>query len=212
MDERVLALCELSNDMLFHKIPREQLPFYVDESLKAGRETARTLAGRDVLELYRESGIAIREGGSGKRSYGLILRGQATMGKEGCSVEIYRDSIEALSLHSGGDGEAALTYDEALRVHLAHEYFHFWEYQNDCSVVERLPAVTTLSVLGLHRKARINRCGEVAAHAFAKELLNLPDLPNLYDYRYLIDTGAMERAAFDRLCREMAALVPRNQE
>ena len=55
------------------------------------------------------------------------------MGKEGCSVEIYRDSIEALSLHSGGDGEAALTYDEALRVHLAHEYFHFWEYQNDCS-------------------------------------------------------------------------------
>ena len=64
MDERVLALCELSNDMLFHKIPREQLPFYVDESLKAGRETARTLAGRDVLELYRESGICIREGGS----------------------------------------------------------------------------------------------------------------------------------------------------
>ena len=36
----------------------------------------------------------------------------------------------------------------------------------------------------------------------------ISDLPNLYDYRYLIDTGAMERAAFDRLCAEMAALLP----
>lgn len=211
MDERVLALCELSNDMLFHKIPREQLPFYVDESLKAGRETARALAGRDILELYRESGVAIREGGSGKRSYGLVLRGQVTMGKDECSVEIYRDSIEALSLHSGGDGEPALTYDEALRVHLAHEYFHFWEYQNGSSVVERLPAVTSLAVLGLKRTARINRCAEVAAHAFAKELLGLADLPNLYDYRYLIDTGAMDRAAFDRLCADMAALLTNHQ-
>lgn len=211
MDERVLALCELSNDMLFHKIPQEQLPLYVDGSIGAGRETARALEGRDIFDLYRESGVAIRESGSGKRGYGLILRGQATMGKEGCSVEVFRDSIQALSQHSGGPGEPCLTYDEALRIHLAHEYFHFWEYQSGSSIVERLPSVTTLTVLKLQRKAKINRCAEAAAHAFAKELLGLPDLPNLYDYRYLIDTGAMEQAAFDKLYGDMAAMLSRNE-
>lgn len=206
MDERVLALCELSNDLLFHKIPRQELSHYVDSSLVAGAEAASLFAGQDIAALYKSHNIGITYSDSGKRSYGVMLRGQVTMSKTECSVEVYRESIEELARHSQWEG-TELTYEQALQAHLAHEFFHFWEYQNDRSVAEELPGITALSFLGLHRKAQINRCSEVAAHKFAKELLHLPYLPNLYDYLYLMNTKKMERAAFEQLTSDMAALL-----
>lgn len=206
MDDRVLALCELSNDLLFHKIPRGELPLYVDRSLAAGRAAAACFAGQDIEELYRKHGISIRCSDSGKRSYGLMLRGQVTMSEQACAVEVYRESIEELSRNSAWNGKS-LTYHEALCVHLAHEFFHFWEYKNHVSIVEQLGDVETFSLLGLRRTAKINRCEEIAAHAFAKALLGLPCLPNLYDYLYLINTEKLERGAFEGLISKMAGLL-----
>lgn len=207
MDDRVLALCELSNDMLFHKIPQDQLPQYVDASLEAGRKAAQSLADRDILGLYRESGIAILEKPSGKGQFGIILRGQATLSTKGCQVEVYQESIRTLAEHSGGAGETPLSFEKAFHIHLAHEYFHFLEYQRGRSVAEELPDVVTLSFLNFHRRAKINRCSEVAAHAFAQTLLGLPHLPNWYDYRYLIATGAMTEAEFNALSIRMKQLL-----
>ena len=48
MEDRILAMCELSNDLLFHKIPRERLGYYVDASLEAGRQ----LGGEPVVFLH----------------------------------------------------------------------------------------------------------------------------------------------------------------
>lgn len=206
MDDRVMALCELSNDLLFQKIPKERIGYYVDASLAAGRFAAEAFHGQNVRALYAEKGIQIKTMGSGKRGYGVILRGQADMGPNGCSVEVYTDSIRELAAHSGWEGRV-MAEDEALNVHLAHEFFHIWEYQNGASIVDQLEPVTTLSLLGWRRKAHIHRCGEIAAHAFAQTLLDLPVLPNLYDYLYLIDTGKMTREAFDRLTASMAALL-----
>ena len=70
MEDRILAMCELSNDLLFHKIPRERLGYYVDASLEAGRSAAKCFSGRSIRELYEEYGIAIRHAGSGKGSFG----------------------------------------------------------------------------------------------------------------------------------------------
>ena len=75
MEDRILAMCELSNDLLFHKIPRERLGYYVDASLEAGRSAAKCFSGRSIRELYEEYGIAIRHAGSGKGSFGVTLRG-----------------------------------------------------------------------------------------------------------------------------------------
>ena len=149
MDDRVLALCELSNDLLFHKIPRES-----------------------VMEEAR------------------------------CEVVVYQDSIRELAAHSAWEGRS-LTPEQALDVHLAHEFFHIWEYRERRSIAEELEPVVSMSFLGLRRRVHINRCGEIAAHAFAKELLGLPFLPNFYDYRYLIDTGAMTQADMDHLIARM---------
>ena len=194
MDDRVLALCELSNDLLFHKIPRERLAYYVDASLEAGRNAARLFLGQDVRELYRQNGIEIRYAGSGKQNYGVILRGAQFR------IYCWADSagLVELAAHSAWEGRS-LTPEQALDVHLAHEFFHIWEYRERRSIAEELEPVVSMSFLGLRRRVHINRCSEIAAHAFAKELLGLPFLPNFYDYRYLIDTGAMTQVDMDHL-------------
>lgn len=211
MDERVLALCELSNDLLFHKIPTSMLSEYVDASLAAGGETAGRFAGQDIFDLYKQQKITIEYHQSGKQNYGVILRGQVTMSAAECSVEVYRDSIDELARYSTWNGES-LDYDQALAVHLAHEFYHFWEYQTGESVVERLPSVVTLKLLGYERRAKIRRCEEIAAHSFAKTLLGLPVLPNLYDYLYLTGSGKMERVAFTDLLTDMAARLDASDE
>lgn len=205
MEDRVLALCELSNDLLFHKIPRERLTYYADASLEAGRSAARQFSGQSIWSLYQRGGIEIRYAGSGKQNCGVVLRGQCVMDQVRCRVDVYQDSIRELSAHSGWEGRS-LTPEQALEVHLAHEFFHIWEYREGRSVVEELDPITSASFLGLRRKSHISRCGEAAAHAFAKELLGLPVLPNFYDYRYLIATGAMTQENFDSLLARMAAL------
>lgn len=206
MDDRILAMCELSGDLLFHKIPREKLPYYADESLAAGREAAALFRGRSIRELYREYGIGIEEKGNGKQGYGVILRGQAVMGEEGCSVEVYKDSIEELAAHSDWEG-TSLTPEAAMDVHLAHEFFHIWEYREKRSIAESLDSVERFSLLGWRPRAHITRCCEVAAHAFAKELLGLPALPNLYDYLYLMGTKKLSAGDFESLKIRMAALL-----
>lgn len=206
MDDRILAMCELSNDLIFHKIPSDRMSFYVDSSLNAGRTVARQFVGVGIQKLYHDNNITVTYSRSGRSGYGVILRGQVTMSPKECSVEVYSESIKDLAQHSMTD-DVVLTYEDALNVHLAHEFFHFWEYQNGQSIVETLDPITTFSFLGFQRKAHIIRCGEIAAHAFAKTLLDLPNLPNLYDYRYLINTGRMESSHFDQLCTDMAALL-----
>ncbi|HIR31639.1 MAG TPA: hypothetical protein IAB83_06545 [Candidatus Faecousia faecavium] len=206
MDDRVLALCELSGDLLFHKIPKNRLGYYVDQSLKAGLEAAKTYCGQSMQDIYRDNHIAIRYVEGGKKSYGVILRGQAVMSKDGCSVEVYQDSIETLAAYSELDG-VHLTLEQALNVHLAHELYHIWEYQNNHSIVNDLEPIVSLQCLGIRRKSHIHKCEEIAAHTFAKELLKLPKLPNYFDYAYLIGTGKMSATSFTELVNSMSELL-----
>lgn len=206
MNDRILALCELSNDLLFHKIPRERLAYYVDASLEEGYAVARKFAGQEIRSIYHQYGINIVNAGNGRQGYGVILRGQAVMGEDGCSVEVYQDSIKALVEHSLWEGNK-LTLEQAVEIHLAHEFYHVWEYVTQCSVVEKLDPIQSFSFLRLKRVSHINRCGEVAAHAFAKGLLELTVLPNLYDYLYLIGTKKMTHSAFEDMTVQMGALL-----
>ena len=207
IDVRVMALCELSQDLLFHKIPADRLGYYLDESLSAGERAAREFSGRDINELYRQYGIEIEYKEKSASALNIMLRGQAIMGKGEYKVVVYTDSIRALTNNSGYEEIPAMDYEQALKIHLAHEFFHFWEYKIGSSIVESLESVVTLKLFGFSRKAKINRCGEVAAHSFTRTLLGLPFLPNLYDYLYLIGIGKMSKEAFDSKIARLSRYV-----
>jgi hypothetical protein len=201
MDDRVLALCELSTDLLFNKIPKDRLAYYVDSSLEAGRIDGDKHIGADFLELAQSQGIGIVMKPRVKSAYGVMLRGMAIFGPKGSSIEVHEDSLEEMSLHCG------LDRNSCLQLHLVYEYFHYLEFTSGQSVSERLESVETFRIFGLSRKAKINKCSEVAAHAFAKTSLGLPWLPNGYDYMYLIGAGKMKEEVFGEKALTMEAML-----
>lgn len=201
-NDRILALCELSNDLLYGKIPEDKISYYVDSSLAAGRAAAKEYVGMDIRELYQSNNILIEYCKEYKSSFGVMLRGQMVMGKDGSKVELYSSSIESLAKNSRIYETAPISYDLALNIHLAHEFFHFLEYKSSMFVSDQLDSIVIMKLFGFHRRARINRCSEIAAHGFAKELLHLKYLPNLYDYAYLINTAKMtEKDLSDMMSR-----------
>lgn len=194
--DEVLALCELSNDLLYHKIPKEKLAYYIKESLRQGREAAKAYQGKDILALCEENRIEIEYIKESKKTYGVSFRAQAEMDKKHTKIWLYEGSIKELAKNSGYEERKTLTYEEALKIHLSHEFFHYLEYSSQHFVAEQLEEVVTLQLPFFTRKARIQRSSEVAAHAFAKEFLGLKELPNIYDYIYLINSNKMKKDQF----------------
>ncbi len=194
--DEILALCELSNDLFYHKIPEEKLSYYIKESLRLGREAGEAYSGKDILNLCEDNKIEIKYIKKSKKAYGVSFRAQVEMDKKHTKIWLYEGSIQELAKSSGYDGRKTLTYEEALKIHLCHEFFHYLEYTENEFVPEKLEKVVTLRVFNFTRKARIQRCSEIAANSFAKELLQLKELPNVYDYIYLINSGKISKEQF----------------
>mgnify|MGYP000846012663 CR=1 FL=1 len=215
-DDRVLALCELSGDLLFHKIPHEKIPRLVDGSLSAGREAAKAYRGTDMEALYAQKDIKILWKESGETRIGVTWRGQSAFGKNGCEVTLVQESIRTLAENStplwedGPSGnDPLLSPQDALQLHLAHEFFHYLEYESSDPVSGRMDEVVTFRLFGWERHAHINKCSEVAAHAFAKEVMGLPVLPNYFDYLYLIHTEKMTRKEFEAFLAHSQSVLNR---
>lgn len=219
--DTVLGMFELSNDLLYGKIPPDQYRYYVGESLRLGREAAeRTKGWGDIFWLYEEAGIQLVYQKSSGENYGVSFRAQSEYGKDGsASVLIYTQSIADLAKHSRMEltehdihaADPGIEAEQALEIHLAHEYFHYLEYHSGdmkdektmpCYshgfVSEYLEQVQLLKIFGRKRSAGILRCSEIAAHAFAKEMTGIAVLPNYYDYTYLIANGKLRREDFLR--------------
>jgi hypothetical protein len=195
--DEVLALCELSNDLLYHKIPKDKLSYYIREALSFGRKSAKEYHGKDILQLCNDNNIEIEYIKECKKNYGVSFRAQTELDQKHTKILIYEGSIKELSKHSSDEARKALSYEEALAIHLAHEFFHYLEYTRLGFVSESFEEIVTFKLPLITRKARIQRLSEIAAHAFAKELLALKELPNIYDYYYLINSGHMKKVDFD---------------
>lgn len=196
LDDRTLALCELSNDLMVQKIPREKIPYYIDNPLQIAREAAQCFGGREIGALYERYGIRIDLNEKSGGMFGVTLRGQATMSKKECAVVVFQESVRELTRPKGYMDIPPLDYETALSMHLAHEFFHFLEYKELGFVSDMLDRVETFRLFSFSRKSAILRASEIAAHAFAKEVTGLPCLPNLYDYIYLIHKGKLGQEQF----------------
>ncbi|MFV0343561.1 MAG: hypothetical protein ACK5JH_11870 [Anaerocolumna sp.] len=197
--DEVLALCELSNDLLFHKIPEEKIMYYIRESLKAGKEEAILYKGADIQKLCKEHNIEVEYIKESKKTYGVSFRAQTEMDQKHCKIWIFEGSIKELSKHSHSMGRRGISYDEALNIHLSHEFFHYIEFKKENFVGEKLEPIVRINLPFLKKKGIIQRCSEIAAHSFAKELIGLNELPNIFDYLYLIKEGQMKEKEFNKM-------------
>lgn len=207
MKDEVLALCDLSNDLLYHKIPKEKLSYYISESLMIGKRIANQWKGQSIRKLCEEKNIQIKYIKESKKTYGVSFRTQIEMDKRQTTIFIYEGSIRELAKNSGFNKQKPLTYEDALDIHLSHEFFHYLEYSRNEFVSEQLEQIITIKLPFFTKKAHINRCSEIAAHAFTKELLGLEDLPNLYDYHFLINSGKMKQRDFEEMIKKKEELL-----
>ncbi|MEK4854596.1 hypothetical protein NST04_32480 [Paenibacillus sp. FSL H7-0756] len=200
--DEVLGYAELKNDLLFHRIPYSKRRYYVERPLAIGREQAlafKARYGTDVGAICRNRGIRIdlnlRKGTIGQ----IRFRAQIELSAKERVITLYQSSMEELRQSAGVllPGHS-FSLKEITDIHLAHELFHDLEFTELGYTNKRLDDISSLSLGPLRIRSSVTRTSEIAAHAFSRYLLDLPCLPNLLDYAYMIHSGTLTAAEFWR--------------
>ena len=96
--DEFLAYLELKQDMLFHKIPVEDIWNYLEKSLEIGKSFVSQLKSKDIFELYAESDIRIKEEKHDGVFYKVQMRAQFESDRKGNNlVYLYEKSIAQLA-------------------------------------------------------------------------------------------------------------------
>ena len=187
LTDNALYLLELQQDILFHKIPKKKIQYYIDEAGHIGREYAKEYKGKNIRNILEKEGISvvIEKSSKGKS---LGLRGEIVFSKKEKKIVIYEDSMEQLHA-SLKKHYRDIGLKKAYDIHLAHEFYHYLEYKNGKSTNELLDKIESIKIGPYIRKASILKTREIAAHSFCKEFLGLPFNPLIIDYIYLIENN-----------------------
>lgn len=181
--DEFLAYLELKQDMLFHKIPSEDILYYLEKSLSIGKNFSSKTKSKDIFEHYAENNIKIKVEKHDGVFYKVQMRAQFESDRKGNNlVYLYEKSIAELAEIN------RISLKAMKQIVLAHEYFHYLEEKSSNHVYNQFSPIESLKILGFSQKAHIRRTSEIAANSFAKNLLNLKKLPSYYDYQYLLRT------------------------
>lgn len=202
VNDELLAYSTLTNDLLFHKIPKEDYLYYINESLKIGKEKAKLYKQFSVEELCKKNEIDISYNKQSGKFYGVQFRAQIELKNDCKKIILYPDSLTEMLNASQKYVEEEITYEDIVRIHLAHELFHFYEYSDKQPTNEKLKPIVRLQLGPLKLHSSVMSTSEIAAHAFAKELLNLNYLPNVYDYILLIYQKELTLESFQKLVEQ----------
>jgi len=176
-DDRFLAYLELRKDTFFHKIPTEKIRYYIDGALAYGKQLAVTADFVDPSELCDRLGVMVIKEITGKTE---TVSGTLELAKNKKTIRMYQQPLRQIA-HDHNITLAQL--EEAV---LLHELFHLLEEQTR-STTEQLERVETMQFLGFKRTAAVRQTREIAAHAFVKERMQLPFLPNYWDYSWDVE-------------------------
>ncbi|KKO54336.1 hypothetical protein XI25_09015 [Paenibacillus sp. DMB20] len=204
--DEAMACAELEQDLLFHKIPKEKLPYYVSASLDRGRKAASAFQGQGIRALCRTEGLRYEVTDRTGTFHNLSFRAQIDFAKDKPEIIIYSASLRGMKqayLDTFGSTPDKGEMDRLVDIHLAHEFYHYLEFKSGRFTNEELEPVEVFRLGSLYTKrSGVAKTSEIAAHAFCKELLRLPCLPNLIDYVYLIGRGELSEQQFESRLRE----------
>ncbi|OJG24198.1 hypothetical protein RU95_GL001287 [Enterococcus avium] len=167
----------MRKDTFFHKIPTEKIRYYIDGALAYGKQLAVTADFVDPSELCDRLGVMVIKEITGKTE---TVRGTLELAKNKKTIRMYQQPLRQIA-HDHNITLAQL--EEAV---LLHELFHLLEEQTR-STTEQLERVETMQFLGFKRTAAVRQTREIAAHAFVKERMQLPFLPNYWDYSWDVE-------------------------
>ncbi|MNJ38467.1 hypothetical protein D3C77_333140 [compost metagenome] len=204
LSDEVLACAELAQDPLFHKISKNRIPYYVRASLDRGKQMAGNYTGASIRTLCQREGLRYEISGKSGKFHHVSFRAQIDFAKNPPEIIVYSSSLSEMqqALETILGHEESPDMDRLIDIHLAHEFYHYLEYKAGRFTNELLEPIEVLRLGFYTKRSSVVKCSEIAAHAFCKELIGLPYLPNLLDYAYLIKTQAMPLEQFQQSMEE----------
>lgn len=183
-DRRKLAGQLLATDPLYRRIRLDQRGAAVDFGLGAGERVSRELMAQwgttDPFALAQSLGIKISFT-EGKSRVGSHVRFSEYRGKPP-AITIYSESMDDVNgaIRENGLG-AKLGISDITPIHVAHELYHHVELQKKPPPTAgfRIP---TLVVGPIRVDSGLVSLAEIAANAFAQELLGLRMYPSLLGF------------------------------
>lgn len=188
ISDETMAYCDLKEDPMFSKIKNKEL--YIKGSFAIAEKVASQYAEEDLAEILRQHHVPIYFRDNEEQNEVLFsqIQSQIYYEKNCKMIELFlpciRIKTQALKQYG-----YQVSFDQLLSLHIAHEFYHFHEYEYDRRTYELLPKIDYLTMNIIHRKAAINRCSEIAAHRFAQVITKITLHPKLMDYMYLIKRG-----------------------
>lgn len=194
MEDHVLALAELRRDLLFEKIPPSQYDYYVENAIRIGKNAAKPFKGKSIEKLYREYGITLSYSDKASMIMNFQLRAEFIKKKDKNEVVLYTKSLEALkeAWNQSTRLSNQVKQSEIEEIHLAHEFYHFLEYNIHSPVEKQLEPIEVPTLFGHKKKKYIKQCSEIACHAFAKELTGFEYFPTMLDLIFLESKGELD--------------------
>lgn len=192
-----LAYLMLREDRLFDRIPVKEHYKIIEFCLQMGRKKAEEIGESSpspgILDLLSDLGIKLVT----KEKY--VIPDMRFMGnhlkKEKdayieriyCSeylprpatIVVYQNTVDLAYEIFTGNG-FAIDKNLIREIFIAHELYHHLEETNKC-IIKSYPRVTIIGKGRWQIKVMINTCSEIAAMAFAKEVLKAPFFPKIID-------------------------------
>lgn len=197
IEDELLGFLELSKDLLFHSISPEKYKYYVKNSISHGREMAQQFKGHDVFEILENEGIEIKYVPSSGTYYNVRFRAQMVKQGKEYTIIIYLDTLDEL-VKNCSYYLPDMDRDLYAKTYIAHELFHYFEEKNNSDLSGCLEKVKTTKLFFWNIYHSVAACNEIAAHAFSKELVCLDNMPNLFDYLYLMSQGKISMDYFEK--------------
>lgn len=179
LDARVLGLAQLRQDPQFARIPLQRHESLVDAALDDGRFLAAEVAGNlgsDPAFVAATCGVPVIDSEL-EVGYGSVIV-FAEYATRPPTITLYGPAIQRLD---AAIGRAGLPGTPAARaIFLAHELYHHF----DCTRTVPLARRHVVRLFGIGRWAwtsGLTSLPEIAAGAFAQELLGLPYHPKALD-------------------------------
>lgn len=193
LSDEMLACAELEQDPLFHRIPKDQIPYYVESSLVRGRQIGTEYTGDSVRSLCQSEGLKYDITSKSGKFHDVSFRAQIDFAKVPPEIVIYSSSLSEMqqALETVLGQQIGPDIDRLIDIHLAHEFYHYLEYKAGRFTNELLEPIDVFKLGFYTKRSSVVKCSEIAAHAFCKEVLGLSYLPNLLDYVYLIQNKTM---------------------
>ncbi|HKB84506.1 MAG TPA: hypothetical protein VKD04_15035 [Burkholderiales bacterium] len=178
-----LGLMQLREDPQYRRIPVERRLALVEAALKDGRSLAdrtRNLWGHDPATIATRCNVPVIRSGDDAGFGSVIVHAEYVTRPP--SITLYVPAIRRLDKLVGENGIAACRcVGGTLPIFLAHELYHHFDCQRGHTRLSRRHAVNLFGLGPWHWTSGLSSLSEIAAGAFAQQLLGLPFHPKLLD-------------------------------